>query len=212
MGEMQLACSAAPLAVLFCLAAIIAAWLIRIPADTNPTDARRAMRVVRAWLIFLAILALPACTLLSLRGCSTFRVAQVSAVSSANLRGLGLGIKEYTEDFGHYPPALTQVLDAGIVTARQCLAPFDTACDEQTVKLGYSSFVYRPGIGPWNPQPDVILAHERLSWGTMSDGRTPAITVLFANGNTRLLTVKDFQAAMIRDLHKRRELGWPIGP
>lgn len=208
-------CVAAPLASLGGAAAIAVAWRLRPVGGVSRFDLERALLVARAWLIALGVGSLIGGMLLVLVSLSLARQIAKSPVSWANLRGIGMAIEAYCQDRGSYPPTLHHLIEEGIVTPWQCYAPVDPVGEADVLDLGYSSYVYQPGIGQWNAQADVILAYERLPWSVLStSGTSPvrAYAVLFGDGDVRPLQIQDMQQAVLRDRGKRLELGWPLGP
>ncbi|HUU94746.1 MAG TPA: hypothetical protein VM487_03330 [Phycisphaerae bacterium] len=151
--------------------------------------------------------------MLALTALGRTREFSKTAVSAANLRGVGQAMELYTVDFGDYPPSPVELVAAGHSTWAEFCAFLDPDIpDDRPLEVAqYSSFVLRPGAGEWKADPKLLLAYERSP-------RTPVELrviprrgrwVLFGDGNVRTLDDGEFEAARQVDAARRKELDWP---
>lgn len=143
------------------------------------------------------------------------REAGKSAVTGAILRGIESGLRTYHERFADYPPSLFVLVDAGMLTRKQLVTPFDPSGFEQPPHRPQTdtSFVYHPGAGPWIDDDRIILAYERAPFCSAEAdlAPSPGRFVVFGTGQVRWLPEGVFAAALEEDRLRRREIGWPKG-
>ena len=139
--------------------------------------------------------------------------------SAANLGGIGKAVAWHAEESRSYPSTFQGLLrDAG-VNPKALLSPLDTSpgwveTSDPNVMLVYSSYIYVPGHGAWANDPRIIIAYERMPFGSTGPliARRPVRCVLFDDGRVEILEEDAFQRAWQQDRQRRRELGWPIDP
>lgn len=160
-----------------------------------------------------ACLILVAYVMLALTGLSRTREYAKAAVSAANLRGVGMAMKLYTEEFGDYPSSPEDLVRAGRATGGEFQALQDPRAPGGPPPGAplYSSYILQPGSGEWVSDSRLILAYERFPW-TLAKPRlfaTHGRFVLFGNGHVRCLDNRVFEAARRADAVRRKELDWP---
>lgn len=133
-----------------------------------------------------------------------------------NLRAVWTGLKLHHKHVGQYPESLGDlVLDSTCITLT-LESPFDPEVGwVPTVRdVIYTSYMYRPGAGPWVTDPTLILAHDRAAFSRLRERlfQTPGRFVLFADGHVAGLEPAAFSAALEADRARRRTLGWPVDP
>jgi hypothetical protein len=144
---------------------------------------------------------------------SRSRVYAKSAVTSANLRGIGYGLQIYVQDCGAYPDSLRELVAKGLLAwdQVQSVCDPDVRYDVPADEAEYSSFVYQAGGGAWRADPRLILAYERGPWTPVELRLLPehGRCVLFGDGRVERLDDEAFETAKRGDATARRELGWP---
>jgi len=173
-------------------------------------------RRMSAWLLVLSAVLLVAGILTTMSALSVVRERVKTAVSRANLRGVGVAIRESAADHGEYPPALATLVEHDYASSRRMLSRYEPDLDAATHDSGYSSFAYVPGRGAFQPEPEVILAYERVASGARPVGRAlwtiPVHAILFGDGESVALDSDELRAAMHKDRARRAALGWPQFP
>lgn len=158
------------------------------------------------------LLVLAGYALLSLAVLGRTRAYAKSAVTAANLRGIGQGLRLYHEDYGDYPPSHYDLIAVNLSTPRQFLSVYDpdVRWESMNSETPYSSFEYQPGDGIWCDESRVVLAFERGPWtpGELRLFPTRGRLVLFADMVVRWLDAPAFDDALRDDTERRRELGW----
>jgi competence protein ComGC len=203
-----------PTVPLLAIAAAVAACYLRAGRPGHP--AAPPARRISAWLLVLSAVLLVAGILTMMSALGVVHERAKTAGSRANLRGIGIVIREYAADHGEWPPALATLVEHDYVSSRQTLTRYEPDLNAATHDSGYSSFAYVPGHGAFQPEPEVILAYERVASGARPVGRSlwtvPVHAVLFGDGKSVSLDSDELRAAMRASQVRRAELGWPQFP
>ncbi len=150
---------------------------------------------------------------------SSIRPAARTTTSIASLKGIGRVTIDHAREKGAYPSSLQDFIDSGVATPKSFWAPADPEAggkdspDPKLLVLS-CSYIYVPGHGTWANDPRIIIAYERMSFGSSGPliSRRPVRCVLFDDGRVEILEEDAFQRAWQQDRQRRRELGWPIAP
>lgn len=146
------------------------------PAVTSPTRQR-----IFATLLLISQVAL------SLAVAGAARRMALDAVSAANLRGIGEGLRQYCTQFGTAPASFEDLLTSGICTPGQFICPWS---DDQERPDGtlVSSYVFYGGADVCSGDPRRPVAAERDAWtalGLRVCFRRYGRQVLFADGHVK---------------------------
>jgi len=145
------------------------------------------------------------------------RALSANSSSAANLRGIGMAVAAYADEFKTYPPTFHDLLLSGGVNPKALLSPLDpgpgwTETSKPEVMHVQSSYIYVPGHGARANDPRIIILYERMPFGLngLLVSQRPLRCVLFDDGHVETLDEDAFQRAWQQDRQRRRELGWPI--
>ncbi|MEW6251552.1 MAG: hypothetical protein AB1716_12965 [Planctomycetota bacterium] len=190
--------------------ALVAA--VRLGPKRAPARSAASAHARRRWLRAGALALVPLHLCLGVAALGAARGVGLAAVGKYELRCIGTALASYHADLGEYPPDLMLLAQTGYIADRlRLIAHYDDSMPSEPTE-SYTSYVYTPGLGPWNSDSRLILAYLRNHGNFSMDWRfrrSPARWVLFADGEVRWLHDDELNRARRMDAERRKEIGWP---
>lgn len=195
---------AAILTLAGCLACLKAYRHPEILAESNVRITAGQLRLG----LSVAIPVMLGCAGVAMHALSRAREAAKAPITSSNLRGIGQGLRIYSEKYGEYPADLDALVRADICSEGVFWSfgdPRDVVFSTET-GFEYASFIYQPQLGSWINDPKIIVAYEREPWTPIGMRLIPVYgrSVLFADGHVQLFDIAAFDAACREDAARRR--------
>lgn len=132
---------------------------------------------------------------------------------AGELQSLARGLRLYHDSHGVYPETVADLVLDGTCSTKQISSPYDpgTRWPGPPDWEIHTSFTLRPGVGPWRPDPALVVLHDREPFSRAHERlfRSRGRLVLFGDERVGVLTPVEFEQALRTDLARRLELGWP---